>query len=177
MVTATHTIEADSWGDTGLFVGGISLNSSAFQLMEARPRPGDRVMEPLSTYIALRDGRPLFAAGGIGSGLLAANLQNTINILGHGLDWNTSIAGPRWGYFAFDISTWSLGEAIQIEEFAPSLLTEVEALGQPLYRQSGNGLGHAWVDTGFWTAVGCDAETGDRLAVTDPRLMGLALAD
>jgi len=48
MATATHTVEADSWGDTGLFVGGVSLNSTAFQLMEARPRPGDRITEPLS---------------------------------------------------------------------------------------------------------------------------------
>lgn len=177
MVTATHTVEADSWGDTGLFIGGISLNSTAFQLMEARPHPGGRITEALSNYIVFKDGRPLFAAGGIGSGLLAANLQNTVNILGHGLDWGESIASPRWGYFAFDIATWNLGTAIQIEDFAPSLLTEVESLGQPLDRQDRQGLGHARADVGFWTAVGYDIETMDKLAVTDPRLMGLALAD
>jgi len=177
MVTATHTIEADSWGDTGLFVGGIALNSTAFQLMEARPHPGDRITEPLSCYIVLRDGRPLLAAGAIGSGLLAANLQNMVNIFGHGLDWDVSIAKPRWGYFAFDISTFSLGEAIQIEDFDPMLLTEVERLGQPLDRQDRRELGHAHADVGFWTAVGYDNATGGRSAVTDPRLMGLALAD
>ena len=129
LVTATHTIESDSWGDTGLFVGGISLNSSAFQLMHARPRPGDRITEALSNYIVFQQGRPLLAAGGIGSGLLAANLQNTINVLGRGWDWNTSIASPRWGYFEFDIAAWRLGTAIQIEEFPTALLADVEALG------------------------------------------------
>lgn len=177
MGTATHTVEADSWGDTGLFVGGISLNSTAFQLMEARPRPGGRITEPLSNYMVFKDGRPLLAAGGIGSGLLAANLQNTINVLGHGLRWDESIASPRWGYFAFDIATWKLGTAIQVEGFAPALLTEVEALGQPLDRPDPSGLGHATADAGFWAAVGYDAGTEEKLAVTDPRLMGLALAD
>lgn len=177
MVTATHTIEADSWGDTGLFVGGVSLNSTAFQLMKARPHPGDRITEALSNYLIFQDGRPLLAGGSIGSGLLASNLQNTINILGHGLDWNDSVAKPRWGYFAFDIATWTLGSAIQIEEFPRALLTEVEALGQPLDRQDRQGLGHAKADVGFWNAVGHDGESGEVLAVTDPRLMGLALAD
>jgi gamma-glutamyltranspeptidase/glutathione hydrolase len=177
MVTATHTIEADSWGDTGLFIGGISLNSTAFQLMEARPRPGDRITEPLSNYIVFKDGIPLFAAGGIGSGLLATNLQNTVNRLGHGLDWNVSIGRPRWGYFAFDIAAWRLGEEMQCEEFTPTLLAEVEALGQPLDRQDRHELGHAKADVGFWNAVGYDPETQNTLAVTDPRLMGLALAD
>ncbi len=177
MVTATHTVEADSWGDTGLFIGGISLNSTAFQLMEARPRPGDRIMEPLSNYLVFLEGRPLLAAGGIGSGLLAANLQNMVNVLGHGLGLGTSIARPRWGYFAFDIATWSLGEAIQIEEFPSALLAEVEALGQPLDIRDRRELGHAKADVGFWTAVGYDSKTGQKVAVTDPRLMGRALAD
>jgi gamma-glutamyltranspeptidase/glutathione hydrolase len=177
MVTATHTIEADSWGDTGLFVCGISLNSTAFQLMEARPRPGDRITEPLSTYIVFKDGQPCFAAGGIGGGLLAANLQNTVNVLGHSQGLNESIASPRWGYFAFDIATWRLGSAIQIEAFPPALLSEVEALGQPLDRQDRHELGHAHADVGFWTAAGFEEKTGDKVAVTDPRLMGLALAD
>lgn len=177
MVTATHTIESDSWGDTGLFIGGVSLNSSAFQLMEARPRPGGRVVEPLSCYVVLRDGQPLLAAGGIGGGLLAANLQNTVNVLGHGLDLNTSISAPRWGYFAFDISTWTLGEAIQIESFEPAVLEEVETLGQPLDRHDSGEPGHGPADVGFWTAVGYEGETGQKIAVTEPRLMGLALAD
>ncbi len=127
--------------------------------------------------MVFQDGRPLLADGGIGSGLLAANLQNTVNVLGHGLRWDESIASPRWGYFSFDIAAWKLGAAIQVEGFAPALLTGVEALGQPLDRPHRPGSGHATADTGFWAAAGYDAETEEKLAVTDPRLMGLALAD
>ncbi len=168
VLSATHTIESDSWEDTGLFVDGIPLNSAAYQLNNYRPEPGGRIAEPLCDYIALSEGKPVLAAGAISAGLFPAVIQNTLNVLAHGMGLDISVNAPRWGCYDFDLDTLRETEAIQVEDFDEGLLDEVEALGQPLAR------GKA-ADTGFWMAAGLDASTNERLAVTDPRLTGLAL--
>ena len=48
LLAATHTVYGDAWGDTGLFVGGIALNSSALQYTVKRPQPGGRLNDHLS---------------------------------------------------------------------------------------------------------------------------------
>jgi gamma-glutamyltranspeptidase/glutathione hydrolase len=210
MMTATHSIESDAWGDTGLFVGGISLNSSAFLpnlvqatanpfrvsrqihterepqnterfydslYLENHIEPGQRVAEPLSCYIVLRNQQPCFIAGAVGSGVLGCNFQNTVNIVAHGLDLTSSIAANRWGYFDFDIATMRIGSAVQIEPFDDKLLDAVEVLGQPLARLNRREVGAPYADTGYWTAVGIDVTTNEKVSVTDPRLIGLAFGE
>lgn len=171
MATATHTVQADAWGDSGLFIDGIAPNSTAYQLLTWCPEPGGRIAEPLSAYIVLHDGKPLLAAGAISLGAFAASLQTTIDVLAHGRSIAEAIAAPRWGHYEFDVRTLQFGEAIGVESgFAAALLDEVEALGQPLLRDG-------WADTGIWTAIGRDEDAGTWVAVADPRLTGLALAD
>lgn len=173
--TSTYTIHSDSWGDAGIVVGGISLNSTGFQYAAQQVTPGGRIFEPLSAYIAFKDGRPRLAATAIGSGLMGCQLQNTENVLGRDMSLEDSVARPRYGFFELDFATMALSERIQMEPFADALLDEVEAAGQPLKRAAYRWEGHAHADTGYWAAIRI-GDDGEYESVVDPRLPGLSLA-
>jgi gamma-glutamyltranspeptidase/glutathione hydrolase len=175
MITATYTIHSDSWGDAGIVVGGISLNSTGFQYAHQPITPGQRICEPLSAYIAFQDGKPRLAATVIGSGLVGCQLQNTENVLGRKMSLQDSVSKPRYGYFELDLAAMQQTERVQMEPFDAALLDEVEAAGQPIKRASYRWEGHAHADTGYWAAIGID-EHGSYESVVDPRLPGLSLA-
>jgi gamma-glutamyltranspeptidase len=179
VAVASHSISGDSWGETGLFVDGVALNSRGMQGGRLRPaecRPGDRWHSSMCPYIVLRDGRPRFAAVVDGTSLLGCTLQNTVNVLGHGLDLAASIAAPRWGSRLGATVAGPLLPTRYVEAFDPAVLDAVERLGQPLSR--GDDPRYAYGNNaGFWLAVGPDGASGAWLAVTDPRLDGLALAE
>jgi gamma-glutamyltranspeptidase/glutathione hydrolase len=176
MVTATYTIHSDSWGDPGVIVEGISLNSAAHALLTYRPAPGERIAEPLSAYIAYQNGEPVLASTVIGSGLVGCQLQNTLNVLGRGVSLEESIGRPRYGFFEFDLAAMTTTEKIQVESFDSGVLDAVESLGQPLARKSFRWEGHAFADTGYWAAIQRHPGSGELESVTDPRLPGLAAA-
>src|SRR5207248_11409529 len=108
--TSTYTIHSDSWGDSGIVVGGISMNSTGFQYALQKVTPGDRIFEPLSTYIAFRDGKPRLAATAIGSGLVGCQLQHTEHLLGRGMSLQDSVSEPRYGYFEMDLAAMTQTE-------------------------------------------------------------------
>jgi gamma-glutamyltranspeptidase/glutathione hydrolase len=173
MVVATHSVAALPWGDTGITVGGIALNSARY-LQPAALTPGDRLPEGLAVQLVL--GNPTFAATAMGSGLHGCLLQNTVNVLGHGLSLPEAVTQDRWGYYTIDYTTLKVTNAVQVEPFTPELLDGVEALGQPLARADAQGRpyarrdkprpGHVFpVTMGYWTAVD---DTG--VAVVDPRM-------
>jgi gamma-glutamyltranspeptidase/glutathione hydrolase len=175
MITSTYTIHSDSWGDSGIVVGGISLNSSGFATAVGPVKAGERIFEPLSVYIAFKDGKPRLASTVIGSGLMGCQLQNTENVLGRGMSLEDSCAAPRYGYFEFDIANMVTTPKIQVEPFDEELLDQAEQLGQPLLRKHYRWEGHAHADTGYWAAIAV-GDDGEYEAVVDPRLPGLSLA-
>src|SRR5262249_51497305 len=61
MAVVNHTINTMLWGDTGLFVDGVSIPDSArFQGEEiARAGPGNRLPNGMSPLIVCRDGKPV----------------------------------------------------------------------------------------------------------------------
>jgi gamma-glutamyltranspeptidase len=168
LISATHTIESKEWGDTGIFVEGIALNSSAYQLQERLPRPGNRISEPLTAYIILQNGKPYLAAGTTGSDLIGCSLQNTMNVLAHNMSIEESIRQPRWGNYKSDINTIISNQTMQTENLSADIIQQVEQMGQPL-RQTTH------IDTGYWTAASIDTQSGGLTAVAEPRLSGLAL--
>ena len=168
LISATHTIESEEWGDTGLFVEGIPLNSSAYQLQERLSKPGNRISEPLTAYIILQNGKPHLAAGTTGSDVISCNMQNIMNVLAHNMSIEESISQPRWSNYKPDVNTIEPSQAVQIENFASDILQQVKQMGQPLYQAPP-------IDTGYWTAASIDPQTGALTAVAEPRLSGLAL--
>ncbi len=84
-----HTINTVAWGDTAIFVDGISIpDSAAFQqALIAETGPGQRLPDPTEPLIVLRNGRPVAALASIGAGLH----QKTISVLLNLLDWNMDV--------------------------------------------------------------------------------------
>lgn len=163
IISAAHTNASDAWGDTGIFVEGIALNSAADQLQRRLPRSGERVSEPLAAYIVLQAAKPVLVAGAVGAGFIGCNIQNTLNILAHKMSLEEALAQPRWGNYASDSSIIPMHQAIQIENFAPDIIQQVKQMGQPLVQATP-------IHTGYWTAVSIDPETGTLTTVTEPRL-------
>jgi gamma-glutamyltranspeptidase/glutathione hydrolase len=84
----THTINCVIWGDTGIVVGGVPLPDAAGfqQAALAAIEPGERLPNPISPIIAFRDGKPVLAAGQIGSCLVPETLRLMLGLLGQDQD-------------------------------------------------------------------------------------------
>jgi gamma-glutamyltranspeptidase len=176
VVVGIHTIHSDSWGDTGLIVGGVALNSSAHRLQLRRPRPGGRVTEPGSVFLTFCAGEAVLASGAHNKAGHEAELQNLIDVLGRGKSIEDSVNGARFGFFAGDHPLpwrpeYARGRAVEVEDFSATTLEEISALGQSWRRREGGPP----IDVGFWYAT--DLRSGRRSAVADPRRLGLALAE
>jgi gamma-glutamyltranspeptidase len=149
MLSVTHSMASSPWGDGGIFVGGIALNSASYRWRMAQRRlqsqgydpetllrPGDRLPEALSCYLVLHDGQPFFVAGAFSTGLLGCNFQNTVNVLAHGLSLEESIGTSRWGYIeSSGQRERQLHERIGVEPFPETLLKEIEPLDNPFHQE------------------------------------------
>ncbi|MBI2922516.1 MAG: gamma-glutamyltransferase, partial [Planctomycetes bacterium] len=130
-----HSINTTSWGNTGLFVDGVSIPDSACFQQErvARTGPGRRFPNITNPAIVLRDGRPVLAAACIGAALHECMPQNLVNVLDYGMDPKAAVEtpnfwGPAWGG---DPADW-WRQAVGKGEFAEGVLRGVEKLGQPV---------------------------------------------
>jgi gamma-glutamyltranspeptidase/glutathione hydrolase len=152
-----HSINSSHWGDTGLFVDGVSIpDAGAFQQeLIAAVGPGQRVPEWDTPTIVLRDGRPFLGSVSIGAAYHEVNVQNVLAVLGHGLDPRSALDRPqirkKWPY------DQPLRQPTGPGEFARSILESVQTLGMDLVipdDPGGAGFG------GYWAGVRVDPETG-----------------
>ncbi|MDT9601017.1 gamma-glutamyltransferase [Sphingosinicella rhizophila] len=92
----THTINSVVWGSTGIVVGGIPIpDSGGFQQQAlAKLKPGGRLPNPMVQAIALKDGEPVLATAGIGSGLIPENFKILLSMLGQKLPLAEVQAAP-----------------------------------------------------------------------------------
>ncbi len=174
-LTATFTILADSWGDTGIVVGGIALNSGAYQTMTWDPGPGGRIAEPIAPIIILENGELRMACGAIGTGLIACQAQILADTIGTSESIIDAVARPRFGGVETDLTAMQERTRVVVEDLPIAVLDEAESYGQPISRTAEPALGHATADVGYFTAIAQD-ETGALTAITDPRLTGRASA-
>ena len=84
----THTINANLWGETGIFVGGVSVpDPAAFQQAQVKAAgPGGRLPDTMSPTIVLLDGKPVLATSATGSGLHEKTTQVLVDVLEFGAD-------------------------------------------------------------------------------------------
>ena len=97
MAVVLHSINSSLYGDTGLFVGGISIpDAAAFQQdLVQRVGPGQRVPEWDTPTIVLRDGKPYLGSTTIGGGYHEVNIQNLMNVLAFDMDPAEAAVQPR----------------------------------------------------------------------------------
>lgn len=130
VAAVVHTINTSAWGDTAIFVDGISIPDSASfqQALIAEAGPGKRLPDPTEPLIVLRDGKPVAALASIGSGLHQKTISVLLNVLDWEMDIKQAIDAPSPHLPAFG----PLGSpSIQVIEgdFSPELLEAVRGLG------------------------------------------------
>jgi len=153
VVALVHSINTTSWGDLGLFVGGISIpDSGCFQQLRAQHAgPGGRLMNLTNPVIVLRDQQPYLAAGAIGAGLHEVMLQNLMSILIGQMDPHQADRSPKfWG---IDYNPTPLGQfAFFIEQgtFSEDFLKDIQEQKQPLVQLSAAEITSR---RGYWVGI------------------------
>jgi gamma-glutamyltranspeptidase/glutathione hydrolase len=96
VAAVVHTINTSAWGETGIFVDGISIaDAAAFQQpLIAAVGPGVRLPDPTQPAVILEDGKPVAGIGSIGSGLHEKTTTVLLNLLGYGEDIKGAIDAP-----------------------------------------------------------------------------------
>jgi gamma-glutamyltranspeptidase/glutathione hydrolase len=132
VAVVTHSINTVLWGDTGIFVGGISIPDSASfqQAAILQAGPGKRLPDPTCPLLILKDGKPLLGSSAIGGGLHQRTLQVLCSMLDFGMDPQAAVEQP-----AFTLPAYGVGvPTVQVEQghFNPDFLDAVRAMGQPV---------------------------------------------
>jgi gamma-glutamyltranspeptidase/glutathione hydrolase len=157
VAAVTHSINAILWGNTGIFVGGISIPDSAAFQQEAilQTKPGSRLRDPMCPVIVTRAGKPVLASSAIGAGLHQRNIQVLARILAFGEDAQSAVDAP-----AFLLPRWSANRAIaHVGEgaFDRTVIDGVRALGQEVtVLPPGEKEGFV----GYWIGIEIDPMTG-----------------
>jgi gamma-glutamyltranspeptidase / glutathione hydrolase len=157
VAAVTHSIYTAVWGNTGIFVAGVSIPDSATFQQEAikKAGPGRRLPDATSPLIITRDGKPVLASTVIGGGLHQRNIQVLANILEFGMDAQSAVDAP-----AFLLQQWTATRPIaQVPRraFDPRRLDEVRALGQEVKELSPDQEG---MFVGYWAGIAIDPKTG-----------------
>jgi gamma-glutamyltranspeptidase/glutathione hydrolase len=130
------SINTASWGETGIFVDGVSIPDSARfqQPIIASVGPGMRLPDPTNPLLVLRDGKPFLTCGAMGgNGVPSLVLQRLVSILEFGTDVGTAAAEP------YTLGTYLAGgatagevkkEVVLTGTFSPIVIDQLRTLGQ-----------------------------------------------
>lgn len=131
MAALIHTINAVLWGETGLFVDGISIpDSASFQQAEmAAAGPGNRLPSPTNPIIILKQSQPFMSSSGINTGLFQKTSCALLNVLEYGMNLEEAQKAPN--HMSPDV--FGDGSDLIVEsEFDESLLEQVRDRGLKL---------------------------------------------
>ena len=122
----THSINTIIWGETGIFVDGVSIPDSASsqQILLAQIPPGDPLPNPLNPCIALADGAPVLAGATVGN-VVYSQFHRLVAVLGLGMPPADAVETPM-------VSGWAFDEIVEPGTFDQAVLEEAAALGTPI---------------------------------------------
>jgi gamma-glutamyltranspeptidase / glutathione hydrolase len=148
MAALTHTIHTNSWGSTGLFVGGVSIPDAATMLQATilEVGAGKRIPESMCPHIVLKDGKPILGGSAIGASLFQKTLQVLTSVFDFGMD-----PGAAADQAAFLMPNFLESQPIaQVErgKFDGKLLEATRSLGQQIReisKQDADNEGGYWV--------------------------------
>jgi gamma-glutamyltranspeptidase / glutathione hydrolase len=150
IAAVVHSINAVSWGGTGINVDGISIpDSASFQQPGiAAVGPGARLPDPTNPGVVLKDGEPLLGFGSIGSGLHIRTLACLIGVLDFGLTPQEAINAPSLGMFNF-VGAKEL--TVGTKEFSEEYLQSLRGMGLPVVESDPL--------RGYWLGIQIDGAT------------------
>lgn len=162
-----HSINTTTWGETGIFVDGVSIPDAASyqQAQIAQAGAGNRLPDPTNPLLVLRDGRVVLASSSIGAGLHQVTAQCVSRVLREGLDPAEALRRPTFHLPSYDrlgMATAQVAEG----ELDVRFLDEVRSLGQPVLELSDQEMRGV---RGYWIGIRID-ESG-KLAGGTPGLL------
>lgn len=122
-IALTHSINTTMWGETGIFVDGVSIPDSASfqQQLLSQITPGDPLPTPLNPCIALQDGVPVLAGSTVGN-VHYAQVQRLAAAIGLGLGPADAVQTPM-------VSGWAFNEVIETGAMDSAIIEEANAMG------------------------------------------------
>jgi gamma-glutamyltranspeptidase/glutathione hydrolase len=160
MAAMLHTINAISYGETGLVIDGISVpDALTNQLDVARETtPGERLPDPGAPAVVLKDGKPFAAFSTIGAGLHPRLVSVMHNVLDFGMTPAEALDQPALGFTlnfpGFKGRLWGSYQTVTSGEFPPEFEGMVSDLGLDIvYNRS---------YSGYVVGVQIDSVTGER---------------
>lgn len=174
VAAVVHTINTSAWGDTAIFVDGISIPDSASfqQALIAEAGPGKRLPDPTEPMIVLRDGKPVAALASIGSGLHQKTVSVLLNLLDWEMDIKEAIDAPSPHLPAFGPLGSPSTQVIE-GDFSPELLEAARGLGLAINVVPAGIESRAPRGYVVGATIGAD---GKRRAAATTLLSGLALS-
>jgi gamma-glutamyltranspeptidase/glutathione hydrolase len=151
MAVINHTINTVLWGDTGIFVDGISIpDSAAFQPHEvAKAGPGNRLPNGMSPLIFLREGKAVLGCAAVGGGLHGKTLQVLFNIFDFDMEPQAAVDTPA--FVGFNAG------AVERDTFDPKVLAGLSKFGvenvKPVSEKEAGG------SRGYWAGIQVDLKT------------------
>jgi len=129
-----HTINTAGWGQTGIFVGGISISDIGGHAQHAMQfeGPGGYHHDDICPGMVLASGRPVLVFGSAGYGLHADSVQNVYNVLAYGDTPAESLSKHKVLHAAWWGDRPTIPQYILSGSFSDRLLDQVRDLGQPL---------------------------------------------
>jgi gamma-glutamyltranspeptidase/glutathione hydrolase len=139
MAVVGHTINTSLWGNTGIFVDGISIPdpAGAQQTHVVQVGPGKRLPNGMNPTIFLRDGKPVLGCSAVGGGLHYKTLQALACILDFDMEPQAAVDTPAF-----------LPNGVEGGTFDPKMLDGVKALGMKVKILSQREL-----QPGYWVGV------------------------
>lgn len=123
-----HTINSDHWGNSGIFVDGVSIPGAGYFQQEWMHKigPGTHLPDTTNPCLVLQNGLPVIASSSIGSDLHSATVQNLYNMLHFDVSMSESRSTPKFQSVAWDSY---LAQKIRRGAFSQNLLDAVQAMG------------------------------------------------
>ncbi len=122
-----HTINTDHWGNSGIFVDGVSVPAAGYfqQTRIQKAGPGAYLPDTTNPVLVLRNGIPAMASSCIGSDLQSATFQNLYNMILFDMNMSQSRATGK-----FQSIDWrTLNMKVRRGAFSQSLLDAVQNMG------------------------------------------------
>ena len=157
-----HSSNTISFGETGLYIDGISIPDSATfqQAALSFTKPGDRLFNPTVPLIVLKDGSPALGMSAIGSGIYEETVKCIFNIVGFDKSVQEAIDAPSFvPTFGDKVDSPSVAIAVAEGAYPDTIIEKARAKGLSIevlpYQQ-------ALRRKGAVAAVTVDPDTGIR---------------
>jgi gamma-glutamyltranspeptidase/glutathione hydrolase len=148
-----HSIIANNWGSTGIFIDGISIPDPACfqQALIEKVGPGKRLPTETVPGLIMKNEKPVLGFACIGGGAINQTFISLLNILDFNMTPQESVEKPGIGDFLFTKDKLCL--TLEPMKFNDSLVYQAEKYNANFY-ETGS------VMSVFWTGLYINTETG-----------------